>query len=1277
MLLSPQPHEALGDSSNISEVIALEEGSLAANSLGWCERSLEEGELSDFSFTREDPPDAFLSAGEPYIAWKATKSESFSTGLVKTRRRDFVSAKPGWNELAEIYGLQSGCNRRTRSEKQMGPNIALNFNSGDVCSVEIQPQTQKPKDLHRKQPNRLPALTSKSSACKSKKNSNRNTIIVDANNLFDPQEVRVNIQLETSNPSQPKDFHHSEMYLMDKNPSVGNILATQQQTTHKYKTWPLTRSRNIKSEKILYNQKFKSHNAQNKEIQTSELLNSVLERYNSFNNGNNNKCRKSTAHDNIGSRCCDCPHVAVKHYTDGIKCKKNNKNVLLVQETAAAGPTISENVETKIKSVSEKKSEHKATGSAQTNVPVQGENTKSQDEDRWWAVYFQEDQFKCKSAQGNNLTGTLEKTGSSITFTTETSAAVALPVPSGSSKREEMTRRQSGQNQAHSIRSEPRLSADQTHHIYAHRFVQERATTEKDTYMEFVSPNKPLARAKSSPSEAVTESIPFQSDTCKEPRECISQKIFSDNLLFFSDGLKPEDPSPQFSDHSREESCCSHIQPKKELKNEIIHVSYDQNQIEQVASSDHASQSELGSTALLRSSKQNVDIADIDSTESQDTGQHTNLQTIVTSSGKYSEQHQLQGVLLETPYDLNSSLTRSDSNNNNKVTLKGQWEGEVVEQFSGGAQSKGKANKDKNSCLLMDASKSVTVDFKDKVKHQENSTVVLSSGDHRFLWKHKDSVPAVAKHPESDDCLRAASIDQLQNRKPVESLEDRLKPSVPSSEINVEHNKEKRQLNYSVDHIVPRKIANLLKSELGSEVSPGQRSGSEKIWSQTARGAVSYFTNTSNCTEMDNHQCLVEKVTKSAKTKVSLKEVKGSVSPVFAKMPSLKEMKVSESAKNEELSIILSKEEMILSEQKLQKNHSEVEDEGVVTGDVEQAGNQTLLQVHHKADEEDGGFHPSSHCTHHVSQLVNQECKEGDKSAHSNNLINLCNEQNFKKSESNLPFGQPHGFSSVFEPHLLAEEDDGEATVNSDMDFRQFWPKIKKNMEVEHLKRSLSMTEGEYTRIPSENDRGDLIFLPVSDRLTSPGLSPPFRTHGHSDPISKQEVLQRTENEYQKKRGPESLPSTFCLSDPHSGLDNSSREEFNHTSPVSSLNLCLSVRHSHPHAPFRSRSHTLACEVSPGCPLLPFSAKPNSPRPCKLFHYHHSTKTSSMTSAPLSQSLSVDGLTLPPERPKSLKPSASPRSLNTSPLNEVTSDCQSHTSLSDAGSISELEVRKQ
>ncbi|KAK5849733.1 hypothetical protein PBY51_014043 [Eleginops maclovinus] len=88
------------------------------------------------------------------------------------------------------------------------------------------------------------------------------------------------------------------------------------------------------------------------------------------------------------------------------------------------------------------------------------------------------------------------------------------------------------------------------------------------------------------------------------------------------------------------------------------------------------------------------------------------------------------------------------------------------------------------------------------------------------------------------------------------------------------------------------------------------------------------------------------------------------------------------------------------------------------------------------------------------------------------------------------------------------------------------------------------------------------------------------------------------------------------------------------------------------------------------------SPKPTSPRPTaqrKIFCYSHSARANSACPFLLSQSVSVEGLTDPPERPKTLKPSASPVGVSLSPVDAAEGRIETQSQISAIDSINELE----
>ncbi|CAB1451675.1 unnamed protein product [Pleuronectes platessa] len=378
-----------------------------------------------------------------------------------------------------------------------------------------------------------------------------------------------------------------------------------------------------------------------------------------------------------------------------------------------------------------------------------------------------------------------------------------------------------------------------------------------------------------------------------------------------------------------------------------------------------------------------------------------------------------------------------------------------------------------------------------------------------------------------------------------------------------------------------------------------------------------------------------------------------------------------------------------MSEQGPRKDNSD--DEVFVRGDI----NQTIHQfnsihssVDYEVDEESCNFFTSTPQAHHVRHLIGQGSSqvgnEGS-SQHSPLLgqVESPNGLNNKRSKSNdslnirMRFAQAHrSLSSLFESRSMDKENEEQATVCIDLDSvkaKQSWRKLKMPKEAELLKRALSAPDGECSNTGQE--LGHFISSPLLDRLSNPGSPSSLRALRHTDPISKRGVPQGNGNIHGCKSEGQRRK---CLPGLSQFSNDSAIPHLNNISPVSPLSpsslAALTRQPSHPW----SRSHQVASEVLTESPLRPMSPKPNSPRPAaqrKNFCYPQSSRASSVCSNLLGQSVSVEGLTDPPERPKTLKPSTSPLVVNLSLLDteEHRIDSQSHISLYAFGFISELE----
>ncbi|XP_029313244.1 LOW QUALITY PROTEIN: uncharacterized protein LOC115025287 [Cottoperca gobio] len=507
----------------------------------------------------------------------------------------------------------------------------------------------------------------------------------------------------------------------------------------------------------------------------------------------------------------------------------------------------------------------------------------------------------------------------------------------------------------------------------------------------------------------------------------------------------------------------------------------------------------------------------------------------------------------------------------------------------------------------------------------------------------------------------------------------------------------------------------LTSSELEAEVNSATPflcgSGENHCRSMTvAYDAVSYTSVSSNCDEFEDPQFALsarnanlDKVTKKSKTKGNQTGNKGSKFSVFAKMPSFRKAKGSKGATSEEVTQESSDGggEGLLSEQGPQRDNSD--DEVFVKGDMlNQAVHQSFSSLHYEIEEEECGLFPHTPHTRPVRQLVSQGSnREGNGGPSPDNpLLNVVqspNGQTYKRSKSNdslnirMRFAQAHkSLSSLFESRSMDKENEEQATVSIDVDSgiaKQSLRKIKKAKEAELLKRTISVPDEECSSTASGQSCEDITSSPLQDMLSSPGSPTSLRALRHTDPISKRGVPQGSGKEnphgcksegQRRKCSPNDLPTTQCVSGLPPCLDDSAVPQPIHTSPVSPSSSCSLAALAHQFSPAWTKSHPVASESLTKGPLRPMSPKPNSPRPSaqrKMFCFSHSARASSVCPIVLGQSVSVEGLTDPPERPKTLKPSASPLGLSLSPLDaaEGRIDSQSHISLYAIGSINELE----
>ncbi|XP_054862952.1 uncharacterized protein arhgef4 isoform X3 [Amphiprion ocellaris] len=470
---------------------------------------------------------------------------------------------------------------------------------------------------------------------------------------------------------------------------------------------------------------------------------------------------------------------------------------------------------------------------------------------------------------------------------------------------------------------------------------------------------------------------------------------------------------------------------------------------------------------------------------------------------------------------------------------------------------------------------------------------------------------------------------------------------------------------------------------------------------------MSCTSTSSNCDELEDPTISgrngnLNKMSKTTKSKGNQIGNKTSKFSMFTKMPSFKRTKSSKGSKSEEVPLTSSDggDEGLLSEQEAQNATSD--NEVLVKNDIlNQTVHKEFSSVHYQIEEEDLGFFPSSPNTCHLHHHVHQGSGGDDNGGLSldNPFLGQAQSptgQDYKRTKCNdslnirMRFAQAHkSLSSLFESRWMDKGNEEQATVSTDLDSskaKQPWRKLRKTREAE-LKRALSLPDGESSNTAFEQDHRDFLSSPPLDRLSNPGSPSFFRSLRHTDPISKRAVSQRHGKEHSsackyegqtRQCSPNSLPTTPCMSGQPPFSKDSAVPLSNNTSPVSPLSPFSLATLENGHLLSWTKSHPVASGRLTESPLRPVSPKPYSPRPAalhKMFCYPHSPRPTSVSPILLGQSISAEGLTDPPGRPKSLKPSAGPLGLSLSPLDaaEGRIDSMSHISLYAIGSINVLE----
>ncbi|KAI1891427.1 hypothetical protein AGOR_G00143710 [Albula goreensis] len=342
-----------------------------------------------------------------------------------------------------------------------------------------------------------------------------------------------------------------------------------------------------------------------------------------------------------------------------------------------------------------------------------------------------------------------------------------------------------------------------------------------------------------------------------------------------------------------------------------------------------------------------------------------------------------------------------------------------------------------------------------------------------------------------------------------------------------------------------------------------------------------------------------------------------------------------------------------------------------------------VSRLNHNGDEH--GFCPSTPRTKHVQQLYQQSaCDSGD-TVSSPETPPPAEGLGYKRSKSSdslslrLRFAQAHkSLSSFFESRAADKENEEEEQPRSEGSrarTKHAHRKLKRAKEAELLKRALSVSD---TDGANSGRGGD---SPAWDSPSPQDSPASLRAMRHTDPLSKRAVLQdsagdsprESRSEGRRRRG---LPNGLKVSCPSPDSSQPSSDESETPPPEESSSLS-------PTSP--SASATLSGQLTPtwDIPLRPMSPKPQSPRPGgprRSFRYP-SSRASTMSLIMLGQGASAEGLSDPPEKPKTLKPRAAPLvSLNPPDMDcqrQDRVDGQSHISLVTSMSVNEFELSQE
>lgn len=1392
-LFCSQPQHALKDTQPPSEGLSIDEGTLGADSLGWCETGISVGDvsddcfdshswhsdtLSDLSLDREDLVDSPLRLENVFIGQRSASSNSLCARQSKVQQKEPVSDAHRYT--AETYSGQSTCCRRKSPENQLYHNPSYKLCARELDAVDIQrhPSADKQRNDLRQENSCLQSICTETQA---EASTEFLLLKATAQQITDNFGTKSSRQTESQGVClqvQPSEGSHGST---DTGTCTIHIETTEDQIeTERHRTHgylPRLETRREEVKKSGHNtslDRFEFCNdpvaAENIEplhacsVEKSKALNRCnsehvdrCPRHKDNNRGNCNLCKKSGmycygAQLKVKGSCSDhlcfsdelikqSPHSSclpvslrpmfVREEAQGTKTSGTSDDV---QTQPHDSPDTRAAISTTDTCCSQTASERSHRGGLPEIKPrVFASVKRAQDNALVSGVCSHTEELRPDNSTRDNAkqTGTVNEICSAITFTTQTATCQTLDTCSTSQVSvdakgsawdlEGFIDRKEDHKQS---QSSPLPSSQAS-----------TLTSEKLTRHEL---NPTGAFLKSCPRSRLQSAEHLLSSSDLEPRDSNSGQCLSYQTVRHS-GPKgeEEEASCPLSDHSQGDGSRVRLssRPQPELS-EQINLGLFANAVtndptkQQLPGIVEKSTSTTASECVQHQSPECVDVAPkVIPSES--------IQTAVDVTSSHCKKVNFDLRFPKSSSNQQNSLLLLADSNNNKASINGtekaddvDWSAKVVQSHLESIES--------ISCPLVELSQDLAsdsvilestslerlevfsppLDFRHDFSREDcNNSLRSSHDDYNHVTPRrkpqKQGAETIEDDPQSDVCINQHGSGCLE---PIVEAERSLENCATfMDQIGVETETEFLIMRHTEMLADRARLSDDMSVSKSTEQQPEHKEcltdndAEPAIISATATVCISgekshrpvtVAYDTVSCHSTGSNSDAGErphlsiwprnnssnKVAQKSKTKGNQTGNKASKFSVFAKMPSFRKSKVSKGAKIEEVSQESSDggDEGSLFEEQPRDNAA---DDILVKNDIlSQTVHEASSSSYCEVEDDDDGFFSSS--TSHGWQGGSEE--SGNKLSQNepaSKHVQTPDGQTCKRSKSNdslnirMRFAQAHkSLSSLFESRF-ADKDGSEQvpiTAGADSDTtKQSWGNTTQVMDVEQLKRTLSLPDGDCRNIARGQVLRDVMSSPLLERHCGVGSPSSLGTLRHTDPISKRGVPPGCVDDN----------SHVCSTDSQTmhGLPQSFNDSTvplpSTPSPFSHANHSLPSNPAAQVSPSWTRSHPGTAEDLAKSPLRPMSPKPNSPRPAsqrKSFCFSHSARVKSVSPLPMPQSGSIDGLTDPPKRPKTLKPSSSPLYLSLNPLDTTDSRVHSHSHirLYANGSINELEVRK-